>query len=40
LKAPAGRLPLIDLSLALFPWARWQGTQAAVKLNVLLDLRA
>lgn len=31
---------LIDLSLALFPWARWQGTQAAVKLNVLLDLRA
>jgi hypothetical protein len=27
---------LIDLSLALFPWARWQGTQAAVKLNVLL----
>lgn len=31
---------LIELSLALFPWARWQGTQAAVKLNVLLDLRA
>lgn len=31
---------LIDLSLALFPWARWQGTQAAMKLNVLLDLRA
>jgi hypothetical protein len=31
---------LINLSLALFPWARWQGTQAAVKLNVLLDLRA
>lgn len=30
---------LIELSLALFPWARWQGTQAAVKLNVLLDLR-
>ena len=27
---------LIDLSLALFPWARWQGTQAAVKLNVML----
>ena len=27
---------LIDLSLAIFPWARWQGTQAAVKLNVLL----
>jgi hypothetical protein len=27
---------LIDLSLTLFPWARWQGTQAAVKLNVLL----
>jgi hypothetical protein len=31
---------LIELSLTLFPWARWQGTQAAVKLNVLLDLRA
>jgi hypothetical protein len=31
---------LIDLSLALFPWARWQSTHAAVKLNVLLDLRA
>jgi hypothetical protein len=31
---------LIELSLALFPWARWQGTHAAVKLNVLLDLRA
>ena len=31
---------LIELSLALCPWARWQGTQAAVKLNVLLDLRA
>jgi hypothetical protein len=27
---------LIALSLALFPWARWQGTQAAVKLNVML----
>jgi hypothetical protein len=31
---------LIDLSLALFPWARWQGTQAAVKLNVLLNVAA
>jgi transposase InsO family protein len=34
---------LIDLSLALFTWARWQGTQAAVKLNIMLavtgDLR-
>jgi IS4 transposase len=30
---------LIDLSLALFPWARWQRHQASVKLNVLLDLR-
>jgi hypothetical protein len=30
---------LIELSLALFPWARWQTTHAAVKLNVLLDLR-
>jgi len=29
---------LVDLSLALFPWARWQGTQAAVKLNVLLGV--
>ncbi|MDR1496823.1 MAG: IS4 family transposase [Puniceicoccales bacterium] len=27
---------LIELSLAIFPWARWQGTQAAVKLNVML----
>ena len=27
---------LVDLSLALFSWARWQGTQAAVKLNVML----
>ena len=27
---------LIELSLAVFPWARWQGTQAAVKLNVVL----
>lgn len=27
---------LIELSLAIFPWARWQGTQAAVKLNVVL----
>ena len=30
---------LIELSLALFPWARWQSCHAAVKLNVLLDLR-
>jgi hypothetical protein len=29
----------IDLSLALFPWARWQKDQASMKLNVLLDLR-
>ena len=27
---------LIGLSLAVFPWARWQGAQAAVKLNVML----
>jgi hypothetical protein len=27
---------LIKLSLALFPWARWQGSQAAVKLNMML----
>ncbi len=30
---------LIELSVALFPWARWQKDQASVKLNVLLDLR-
>lgn len=30
---------VIDLSLALFPWARWQKAKASVKLNVLLDLR-
>jgi IS4 transposase len=30
---------LIELSLALFPWAKWQRDQASVKLNVLLDLR-
>ncbi len=30
---------VIDLSLALFPWARWQQAKASVKLNVLLDLR-
>jgi len=29
---------LIELSMAVFPWARWQGTQAAVKLNVLLSV--
>ena len=30
---------LIDLSLALFPWANWQHTDAAVKLHALLSLR-
>jgi IS4 transposase len=30
---------VIELSLALFPWARWRQTHASVKLNVLLDLR-
>jgi len=30
---------LIELSLTLFPWAKWQREQASVKLNVLLDLR-
>lgn len=30
---------LIDLSLALFPWANWQHTDAAVKLHTLLSLR-
>jgi len=29
----------IELSLALFPWARWKKDHASVKLNVLLDLR-
>lgn len=29
----------IDLCLALFPWARFQRTKAAVKLHTLLDLR-
>ena len=30
---------VIELSLALFPWARWQQAQASVKLNVLLEVR-
>lgn len=30
---------LIDLSLALFPWAQWQATAASVKLHLLLSLR-
>jgi DDE family transposase/uncharacterized protein DUF4372 len=30
---------VIDLSLALCPWANWTGTDAAVKLHTLLDLR-
>ena len=30
---------VIELSLALCPWARWRKEQASVKLNVLLDLR-
>ena len=30
---------VIELSLALFPWARWKKDLASVKLNVLLDLR-
>lgn len=30
---------LIDLSLALCPWANWTGTDAAVKLHTLLELR-
>jgi hypothetical protein len=29
----------IDLCLALFPWARFQRTQAAIKLHTLLDVR-
>jgi hypothetical protein len=30
---------VIELSLALFPWARWQPAQASVKLNVVLEVR-
>ena len=30
---------MIDLSLALCPWANWNGTAAAVKMHTLLDLR-
>ena len=30
---------MIDLSLALCPWANWNGSAAAVKLQTLLDLR-
>jgi hypothetical protein len=30
---------MIDLSLALCPWANWNGTDAAVKMHTLLDLR-
>lgn len=30
---------LIDLSLAIFPWAQWHATAAAVKLHTLLSLR-
>jgi hypothetical protein len=30
---------IIDLSLALCPWANWTGVDAAVKLHLLLDLR-
>jgi len=30
---------VIELSMSLFPWARWKQSLASVKLNVLLDLR-
>jgi hypothetical protein len=30
---------VIELGVALFPWARWKRDHASVKLNVLLDLR-
>jgi IS4 transposase len=30
---------MIDLSLGLCPWANWTGTDAAVKMHTLLDLR-
>ena len=29
----------IDLCLSLFPWAKFRGTKAAVKMHTLLDLR-
>ena len=31
---------LIELCLSMFPWARYQSTQAAVRLHTLLDLRS
>jgi hypothetical protein len=31
---------IIDLSLAVFPWAHWQSQAAAVKLHTLLSLRS
>jgi hypothetical protein len=31
---------LIDLSLAIFPWANWESRAAAVKLHTLLSLRS
>ena len=31
---------LIDLSLAIFPWANWESRAAAVKLHTLLLLRS
>lgn len=30
---------MIDLSLAICPWANWTGTDAAVKMHTMLDLR-
>ncbi|MBK8478326.1 MAG: hypothetical protein IPL39_19125 [Opitutaceae bacterium] len=30
---------VVELGMALFPWACWKKTLASVKLNVLLDLR-
>jgi hypothetical protein len=30
---------MIDLSLALCPWANWTGTDAAIKMHTMLDLR-
>jgi hypothetical protein len=31
---------IIDLSMSIFPWAKWNKTQGAVKLNVLLDVES
>ena len=39
LRSTRSHSSLIELSLALCPWANWTGNDAAVKLHVSLDLR-